>query len=503
MRYDAVVIGAGHNGLTCAAYLARAGRSVLVVERSAHIGGATRSAKVFDDYDARLSAYSYLVSLLPQQIIKELGLDLQLHRRRVSSYTPTGESGILIDNGDPKRSAADLGVDAQAWQDFYAMTGEVGAALFPTMLEPLHSAEDVATLVGSHAWQDLFTQPIGAALERRFSSDTVRGIVLTDGLIGTFASAGDANRLANRCLLYHLIGGGTGDWDVPVGGMGRVSDALCEAAVAAGAQVRCSSEVVALETDGELARVRIADGSVIESDAVFVNAAPAVLVRLRGQPAATPAPEGAQLKVNLLLSRLPRLKDPRVTPEQAFAGTFHINEGYAALQTAYAQAARGEIPQLPPCEVYCHSLSDSSILGPDLRAAGAHTLTLFGLHMPARLFRHDPLGAREHALAATLASFNSVLAEPIEDCLLAPDTLDARTPMDIEASIGMPGGHIFHRDLQWPFAERRDEVGTWGVETADANVYLCGAGARRGGGVSGIPGRNAVAAHLGEVALAT
>ena len=126
---------------------------------------------------------------------------------------------------------------------------------------------------------------------------------------------------------------------------------------------------------------------------------------------------------------------------------------------------------------------------------------VFGLHMPARLFRQDPEGARERALELTLASINSVLAEPIEDCLLGPDTLDVRSPLDIEASVGMPGGHIFHGDLQWPFAESADDVGRWGTETRHPNVFLCGAGARRGGGVSGIPGRAAVAAALGEDAL--
>ncbi|MGB3764555.1 MAG: NAD(P)/FAD-dependent oxidoreductase [Ornithinimicrobium sp.] len=501
MRYDSVVIGAGHNGLTCAAYLARAGRSVLVLERADVIGGAARSAQIFPGYGASLSAYSYLVSLMPRRIIDELGLNLHLHRRRISSYTPLGDRGILVDNEDPARTAADLGQDAQAWEDFYQMTGEVGQRLFPTMLEPLRSAADVRALVGPRAWDDLFARPIGQTLEDRFQSDAVRGIALTDGLIGTFAGANDPDLLANRCLLYHVIGGGTGDWDVPVGGMGRVTDALHLSAVQAGAQVRLSSEVHAVETDGELARVRLVDGQVVECDSVFVNAAPSVLQRLRGSSARPAEPEGAQLKINVLLSRLPRLKDPSLSPEQAFAGTFHINEGYADLQAAFEQASRGQLPTVPPCEVYCHSLSDASILDDDLAASGAHTLTLFGLHMPARLFRDDPDGAREQAKQATLASINSVLAEPLEDCLLDPGTIDVRTPLDVEASVGMPGGHIFHGDLQWPFAESSADIGSWGVETADPNVYLCGAGARRGGGVSGIPGRNAVAAYLGEDAL--
>ena len=141
------------------------------------------------------------------------------------------------------------------------------------------------------------------------------------------------------------------------------------------------------------------------------------------------------------------------------------------------------------------------VLGGTFAARGVQTLTLFGLHMPARLFRDDPAGARAAALAATLRSLDSVLAEPVEELVLrGPDgepCLEVRTPLDLETELRLPGGHIFHRDLAWPWAEREDEVGRWGVETDDPNLLLCGAGARRGGGVSAIPGRNAAMAVLG------
>jgi phytoene dehydrogenase-like protein len=155
---------------------------------------------------------------------------------------------------------------------------------------------------------------------------------------------------------------------------------------------------------------------------------------------------------------------------------------------------------VPPCEIYCHSLTDPTILSPELREAGAHTLTLFGLHMPARLFADQPRPRREQAVAATLASVDSILAEPLEECLLndaaGNPCLEAVSPVDLEAELAMPGGHIFHRDLSWPFAESDQEVGRWGVETEHPNLWLCGAGARRGGGVSGIPGHNAARAIL-------
>ncbi|HEV7196973.1 MAG TPA: FAD-dependent oxidoreductase, partial [Pedococcus sp.] len=241
---------------------------------------------------------------------------------------------------------------------------------------------------------------------------------------------------------------------------------------------------------------------------IHAACAPAVLndlLRVAGaEPIATEAsPEGAQLKINMVLSRLPRLLDSGADPRAAFAGTFHVNEGYDQLQRAFAQAAAGHVPDVPPCEIYCHSLSDRSILGPELAASQAQTLTLFGLHLPARLFDGSPsqqAQVKDLALARTLASLNSVLAEPIQDVLLRDADgaycLEARTPVELEADLGLPGGNIFHRSLQWPWAESPGETGTWGVETRHENVLVAGAGARRGGGVSGIPGHNAAKAAL-------
>ena len=233
---------------------------------------------------------------------------------------------------------------------------------------------------------------------------------------------------------------------------------------------------------------------------VLANVAPAVLARLLGDPVGEPAPEGAQLKLNMLLARLPRLRDPAVDPREAFAGTFHVNETASALAAAHATASAGRLPEPVPCEIYCHSLTDPSILGPELRAAGAQTLTCFALQLPVRLFSTNPASAKEAAVAATLRSLNTVLAEPIEDCVWrTPEgepCLEARTPLELEAELGLPGGNIFHRELAWPHAEYGDAPGCWGVETRHANVLLCGAGARRGGGVSGIPGHNAAMAVL-------
>ncbi|MFC8599145.1 MULTISPECIES: phytoene desaturase family protein [unclassified Isoptericola] len=525
-RYDAVVVGGGHNGLTAAAYLARAGRDVLVLERLDHVGGAAVSAAVFPGVQARLSRYSYLVSLLPPVIVRELRLPVALRRRRFSSYTPVGDAGLLVDTADDAATRASFAAvgapaaDHAAWAGWYAATGRLARRLFPTLTEPLRSRAQARALVDDDAtWDALVERPLGEALRARFGSDVVRGVVATDGLIGTFADLDEASLVQNRCYLYHVAGGGTGDWDVPVGGMGAVSGALRDAALAAGATVVTRAAVTAVDPGGGGdARIVWTDDDGREQEVaaatVLCGAAPDVLDDLLAAGGAAPSgratpapPEGAQLKVNMLLRRLPRLRDA-VDPVAAFSGTLHVNESFDQLQAAHADAAAGRVPALPPCEIYCHSLTDPSILGDDLRASGAQTLTLFGLHMPARLFRADDPAAhddaRERALAATLASLDSVLAEPVEDVLLRDAAgrpcLEARTPTDLQRDVGLPGGHIFHRDLSWPWAEDDglDRPGSWGVETVHPRVLLAGAGARRGGGVSGVPGRAAAMAVLGE-----
>lgn len=500
----AVIVGGGHNGLVAATLLARAGVKTTLLERRETLGGATVSERPFPGVDVRLSRYAYLVSLFPRELARELGIELELRRRTISSYTPDGDGGLLVDESDDARTAASLERVTgdpgafDAWKRFYAGTRRVADALFPTLLGPLPSREQARALVGDDAlWESLFERPLGETLEQVFPDDLVRGIVLTDGLVGTFAGAHDADLRQNRCFLYHVIGGG---WDVPVGGMGALADALVTAARDAGAELRTGAEAVELVSDGQHARVLCADGSDLEADHVLCGAAPVELDRLLDRKSSQPKPQGAQLKVNMVLERLPALRDGSVDPRDAFAGTFHVNERASQFTAAFEQAAAGEVPDVPPLEIYCHSLADPSIVGPELRERGVQTLTLFAFHMPAALFARDHDAVKQLALARTVASLDSVLAEPVEGCLLrtpgGEPCIEAKTPAEVETEIGMPGGNIFHRDLQWPFAEGEGEAGSWGVETELANVWLCGSGARRGGGVSGIPGHNAARAVL-------
>jgi phytoene dehydrogenase-like protein len=512
--YDVVIVGGGHNGLTAAAYLGKAGKRVLVLEKLDHVGGAAVSAQSFEGIDARLSRYSYLVSLLPTRIIRDLGLNIELKRRRYSSYTPRPgmDSGLLIDAGDPAATASALGRDAASWNEFYDGTARIARFLFPTVTEPLLTRSEARGSLGDdELWDALIENPIGTDIAATFEDDLVRGVVLTDALIGTFAPNVDPSLAGNRCFLYHVIGNETGNWDVPVGGMGAVSAELLDAARRAGAEIVTGAEVTSINPDGEVS-YRRGDAEVkVAGDFVLANVAPYVLEGLVRGPSTspgtgpTPKPEGAQVKVNLLLKRLPKLRDTAVDPKAAFGGTFHINELWSQLDTAYGVAAGGGIADPLPCEIYCHSLTDPSILSPELRESGAQTLTVFGLHAPDRLVTEATNDVRRDELqAAVVASLNSVLAEPIEDLLLTDaggrPTIETKTTLDIEHAIGMPGGNIFHGPLSWPFLEDDAPQSTaaerWGVATSHPRILLCGSGAQRGGAVSGIGGHNAAMAVL-------
>ncbi len=508
--YDAIIVGGGHNGLVAASYLAKAGKVVLLLEAHAELGGATTSVKPFPEYEARLSRYSYLVSLLPDQIVADLGINFKTLERSVSSYTPYHrdgqEDGLSISSAWDEPTASSFrrltgsDLEGKAWREFYGEIAELAKRFAPTMLQPLKSAAQLKSEMGlPEVWRNLMEVPIGEAIRNRFSNDLVQGVVLTDALIGTFVSADDMQ--ANRCFLYHLIGNGTGQWRVPQGGMGALVKELYRIATLEGVEIKLQSKVVALESGPAGVRIQTDSGETYTAKDLLFAAAPQHLARLRGR--AVPASlDGSQLKINMLLSRLPRLKSG-VDPRLAFAGTFHVNESFSQFESAYATACRGEMPQPLPLEMYCHTLTDPTILSADLIAKGFQTLTLFGLHTPAQLFDANPERAKALATERAIASLNQYLLDPIES-VLAPCrdgalAIEVKSPLDLEKDISLPRGNIFHRDLDFPFldddADGADQQ-LWGAETDDPHIYLAGAGARRGGGVSGIAGHNAAMALL-------
>ncbi len=494
--YDVVIVGGGHNGLVAATYLARAGKSVRILEANAEIGGASQSVRTFPEYDANLSRYSYLIALLPDKIINDLGLSFECISREVSSYTPYGANkGLYVSRVWDKATENSFkeldpsGKEGGAWQDFYAEVAQFAERIAPTLLEPLKTRSELRQLIDlDPIWQYLVEEPIGKVITERFSNDVVRGVVLTDALIGTFSSAFDLQ--ANICFLYHLIGNGTGEWKVPKGGMGALVNELVRVATESGVDISLNSKAVKVESTSAGVSVALENGEVVSADYLLSNAAPQVLAKLRGV-SAPKSLDGSQLKINILLKRLPVLKSG-IDPRLAFAGTFHANESFTQFESVYKDAKNGVMPAKMPIEMYCHTLTDPSILGQELQDAGYQTLTLFGLHTPASLFDGDNDAARDAALKSALASLNDYLAEPIEDVIAA---IEVKTPLDIEDAISLPRGNIFHKDLSMPFREDGTDQ-SWGVETDDPRIFICGAGAVRGGGVSGIPGHNAAMAIL-------
>jgi phytoene dehydrogenase-like protein len=513
-KYDVVILGAGHNGLVAASYLTRAGLSVLLLEKNDYIGGATTSQQVFPDYDARLSRYSYLVSLFPEKIIRDLGLNLELRRRTTGSFTPYVRDGrhhgLLLSNISDEASAQSMfeltgnRTEHEQMKKFYHLSRVFAEHTWDSMLEPLMAKDEFKRRfesddVSREAWRSLAEEPLGRAIERYLQDDLVRGLVLTDAKIGVFSHPHDPSLVQNRCFLYHLIGNKTGEWKVPVGGMGAVARKLEETARKGGAELRTKVELTEIDFADEKKTVTFqCDGKSgsVEARFLLVNFGRNVLAKYSGRPWQPKAEdEGSVFKINMLLRRLPKLKATMHSAAEAFRGTFHSDEGYQQMNASYEQAAKGRLPEKTPCEVYCHTLTDDSILGPDLRRQGFQTMTLFGLDSPYSLFAKQNDAMRTRAEKKFIESMNQWLEEPLEDCLAVGRDgslcIESKSPVDIEESLGMYHGNIFHDAPSFPYAEKKEQAGTWGVETEFTNVFLCGSSAQRGGAVSGIPGHNA------------
>ena len=511
-NYDAVIVGAGHNGLIAACYLAMGGLRVLILEKNDAAGGATRSSQIFSGVDAQVSVYSYLVSLLPKKILSDLGLDFEIQRRKIASYTPVGQNGsikgLLISNSDETVTRnsffALTGSDREyrRYVDLQAKLCLFAQKVWPTLLLPLRSKADLRqefkTRDEVETWEYIVEKPLSELIEESLLDDTVRGVVFTDAKIGVSTFPEDPSLLQNRTFIYHVIGQGSGEWSVPVGGMGRLVSGLTQKAQSLGVVIHTSAEVLRVEYGASGSTVYfVKNEKEVSVTARFVlfNCAANIANRCLPGALAEDLVEGSVFKINMVLKKLPAMKDPWVSPAEAFSGTFHLYEGYEHMKTAQKNAQAGIQMDNIPGEMYCHSLTDPSILSQDLQEKGYHTLTLFGLDVPYAWFSRDNATKREEVLRNFLASINHFIEGDLLDCL-ATDTngdlcIEAKSPLDLEASLGLPMGNIFHGNLSWPFAVKNENVGAWGVETNYKNVLMCGSGALRGGAVSGIPGHNA------------
>ena len=389
---------------------------------------------------------------------------------------------MLVDTADADRTRASLeratgdAAAFDAWQAFYDRAARVARAVFPTMLEPLVEPRRAARpgrrrrgLGGAVRAADRRGDR-GGVRRRRGARD--RADRRADRHLRGRA---DASLRQNRCFLYHVIGNGTGAWDVPVGGMGALTDELAalRRERRRGARDRRRGHrdrgrrPAAPSVRFESARARVRECERRRSPA----ARPPCSTGCSARRPTRSAPEGAQLKVNMLLTpAAAAARSAAVPPEDAFAGTFHVNETYTQLESAFAEAqagaraGAGAVRDLLP-------LADRPE-HPRARPRTAHTLTLFALHTPARLFERDRAARTREVLAATLrvARLRARRADrglPAARARTGARAWRPRRRSTSTTSWRCPRGNIFHRDLAWPFAEHDDEAGALGHRDGD------------------------------------
>jgi len=501
-RWDAVVVGGGHNGLTCAAYLARAGRSVLVLERRERLGGACTLEQPFPDPAWLVSPCAYLVGLLHPLVIDEL--DLRRHGYRVHPadphlWCPFDDGTSLTVWNDRRRTARSVAalsprdVDGfLAYEDLFArIRGALRGGGRDTWLGDSPGRHHIEALLGGdrEAVEVVFEASIADVVERHVSDRRLRTALHGQGVIGS--AAGPRDRGTAAVHLLHSMGsleGAPGVWGYVEGGTGRVSFALAQAAIEAGAVVAAGVEVGAV-VPGE--GVRLEGGELVRAAAVVSNADPKrTLALVEGEvPPAWRArveawrSEGATVKLNCALRRLPTFPAAS-TADQPHRAMVTISGGIDDTQAASEAARRGE-PAPAWCELYFHTAYDPSIAPP-----GRHTMSVFAQYAPYQLAQGDWERRREEIGDLVLASV----------ARFAPDVVDVVEhrqvlgPPDIEARVGLTGGHIFQGeclpDQMW---ERR-----FGPRTPVPGLYLCGAATHPGGSVIAANGRNAAVAVLAD-----
>jgi phytoene dehydrogenase-like protein len=505
--FDAVVIGAGHNGLTCAAYLGRAGLDVLVVERSEMVGGACVTEELFDGY--RMSTAAYSLSLLQPQVIADLGLKLDVRRRDPVAFAPYPEGGGLLLWGERSRRTASIAElsrkDAAAYDELYALFAEAAQRLRPLLSYPATRKQVKRAFAASEVSELLertVEGSIAALCEEHFEHDFMQGYIASQGITGT--TGGPHTEGTAYVFLHHAVGeaaGASGAWGFVRGGMGTITEQLADAVRAAGGEIRLSCEVDHIRLDGarRASGVVLSTGEEIASNIVCSGADPKRTVALA--PAEAWSPEfvedvgllpsnGPVVKVNCALSGLPRFRGMGRGPEPGpeHLGMIVVAPSIDYLEAACTAASRGRPADPMFVEAWIQTATE-----PELAPEGKHTLSIFAQYVPYELAkgtweeRRDEIG---DIVIATLESYAPGLSELIEQRLVLG-------PPDLEARFGLTGGNIFHGEIlpDWMF-DKRPAGGWHRHRTPLPGLYLCGSGAHPGGGVSGAPGRNAARAVL-------
>ena len=512
-QWDVVVVGAGHNGLTAAAYLARAGHSVLVLERRGQLGGACTLETPFADGRFVMSPCAYLVGLLHPLVVEELGLRRRGYRVQPVDphlWCPFDDGTALTLWDDRARTAASVAEiapgDVDGYLAYEALFGRLRRALrgdyseaADTWLGPSPTRAELEERLGHDAEliEVLFDTPIAAVIERYVADERLRTALHGQGCIGTFAGPREPGTAAVHAM--HSTGtieGLPGAWGYVEGGMGRVSLALAEAATEAGAEIRTGVPVAAI-IPGDEPAVALEGGEIIRARAVVSNADPKRTLALC-QAAGSDLPPGFAgfaakvdgwrsespvVKLNCGLSRLPTFTAaarPGYSGPPPYRAMVTITSGTGATQAACDLARRGE-PAPAWCELYFQTAYDGSVAPP-----GAHTMSVFAQFVPYRLAEGDWESRREEIADRVIAGI-ARFAPDVAACIAERQVLG---PPDVEARIGLTGGHIFQGEcLPEQMWDRR-----FGPVTPVPGLYLCGAATHPGGSVIAANGRNAAMA---------
>ncbi|MGH2806227.1 MAG: phytoene desaturase family protein [Actinomycetota bacterium] len=511
MSYDAIIIGAGHNGLVCGCYLARAGRKVLVVERSDRIGGAAVTEELFPGF--RISTASYALSLLLPSIVTELGLDLDVRVKDPELFAPFEGGGGLVMWDDPARRHEEIAKvskkDADAYPEFIELFEEASRRLRPLLDRPVTRNEVMAAFAGSRE-RDLYERTVDGSIaevcREYFDSDLMQGLMASQGIIGS--AAGPYDRGTSYIYLHHAFGEATGEpgvWGFVRGGMGAITSQLADIFRAAGGEIRTEAPVasVTVAENGRATGVVLVSGEEIAAPIVCSNAEPKRTLSLL-LDASLPQDfvddiesvpvKGTVVKVNCALSGLPRFPGmgdaPPPGPEHL--GTITISPSIDYLDAGARAAAEGRPAENMFVEAWIQTASE-----PELAPEGKHTLSAFAQYAPYELAegtwaeRRDEIG---DLVLAALERYAPGLTDLVEDRLVLG-------PPQLEERFALTGGNIFHGEIlpEWLF-DARPARRYFSYRTPVPGLYMCGSGTHPGGGVCGAPGRNAAHAVLEDSA---